>query len=171
MRHVSRQFICRCFRDSIRHVADVFLRCPERNVDDETAALSDHHLRGVSAGDISGAHASGEHRVPAPERLLPEGPRPRKLAVLDHLLVAAPDVINENVQATLLFTHSLKHRLDLSVMSMVARDWNDLRACGKSFFGDAPPRRIDDGPAFCQFKSDTFAYSASRAGHKSDLSS
>src|SRR5437868_3321996 len=130
MRHISRQFICRGFRDSIRHITDMFLRCPERNVDDETAALCDHYLRGVSAGDISGTHASRKHRVPAPERLLPEGQRPCELAVLDHLLVAAPDVINENVQTTLLFTHSLKHRLDLSVMSMVARDWNDLRACG-----------------------------------------
>src|SRR5437764_1845082 len=97
MRHVSRQFICRGFRDSIRHVTDVFLCRPKRNADDETATLSDHYLRGVSAGDISGAHPGGEHRVPAPERLLPEGQRPRKLSVLDHILVAAPDVINENV--------------------------------------------------------------------------
>src|SRR5205085_10306465 len=55
-------------------------------------------------------------------------------------------------------------------MSVVATGRNDSRACGKCFFSDAPPCRIDDGPTFRQFKSYTFAYSASSAGNKSNLS-
>jgi len=47
--------------------------------------------------NIVGTHAGMEHRIPAPDRLFPKRFAPGKHSVLQHLFVAAPDVIDENV--------------------------------------------------------------------------
>ena len=97
--HVRRHLVGRCFRHAIRDVADVLLRCPERDVDDQPAPLRDHRRRGELTGAVVRPNAGAEHRIPPPERLFPEWPGPRELAVVDHALVAAPHVVDQDVDS------------------------------------------------------------------------
>src|SRR5262249_58914021 len=72
------------------------------------------------ARDISGAHSGLKHRIPSPERLLPEGAGPGELAILHHVLIAAPDVVHEYVNAPLFLTNPAESSLNQSVVSMIA---------------------------------------------------
>ena len=73
----------------------------------------DHCSSGVSARDIVRPDARRKHRIPPPERLFPKGLHPGELAILDQVLIAAPDIVHQNVETVLFFTNLAKHCLDL----------------------------------------------------------
>src|SRR5258708_13585612 len=80
----------------------MLLRCPKGEGDHETTALLHHERSGQTTCDEMGTNPGLKHRFPAPHRLLPEGALPRPLAIFAHLLVAAPDVIHQEIQPSLL---------------------------------------------------------------------
>ena len=69
-----------------------------------------------------GAHAGAEHRVPTPERLLPEWLGPGEAAVFDHVFITTPDIIHENVDAAGLTYNRRESGIDLRVFLVVAAD-------------------------------------------------
>jgi hypothetical protein len=50
------------------------------------------------AESIATNHA--HHRLPPPQRLIPEASRPREASIFDHSLVPAPGVVHQNIQTT-----------------------------------------------------------------------
>ena len=98
-----------------------FCAAQSRDVDDQPAPPARPSPGGELARAVVRADAGAEHRVPAPERLLPERLAPGELAVLDHPLVAAPDVVHEDVDAAAFVEDVLERRVDLGVVAMVAR--------------------------------------------------
>src|SRR5262249_44064490 len=81
--------------------------------------LGDHHLCGQLTGEIMSARAGLKHGVPAPKRLLPKRARPGELAVFQHILIAAPDVVYQDVQPPLLLRDLAKGGLHLLIIAMV----------------------------------------------------
>src|SRR6266540_480001 len=66
-----------------------------------------------------------EHALPAPERLLPErGVEEGHLGLIPALLVTAPGVVDEQVQASVLAPHPLEETRDLLFAGVVAADWD-----------------------------------------------
>src|SRR3982750_1607213 len=72
------------------------------------------------------AHSSTKHCVPAPQRLFPERFGPGECAVLDHPLVAAPDVVDEDVDPAGLPNHTLERRRHLLIQPVVAPNAGNL---------------------------------------------
>src|SRR6185369_5054516 len=105
----------------------MLLRRPVRDVHDESAPPRDHRRRGQLRGAVVRAHAGVEHLVPAPERLFPEWFRPRELAILHHVVVAAPDVVDEDVDAALA-QDARERRVYLRVDAVIATDGGDSAA-------------------------------------------
>ena len=68
---------------------------------------------------IMRADAGCEHRVPAPQGLLPERLRPREIAILDHPLVAAPHIVDQDVDTLGLGKDFLERGFDLRVLTVV----------------------------------------------------
>src|SRR5207253_2032132 len=124
--------------------------------------------RGVSARDVSGANPSREHRVPAPERLLPEGARPSELAALDHILIAAPSVVDEYVQTPLLVRDTPKRRPHLFVVAVVAFDGGALARKVSHLF-DGAARDVEGRARFDEFERDSFPDPATRPRDERDL--
>ena len=86
---------------------DVALRANDvlRNrVDDQAALLRQHQRDGQTAGDDVRPRAHVDH---GPGRLLPE-----RAAELAHVLVAAPDVVDQHVEPAVLVPHAVEARLD-----------------------------------------------------------
>ena len=67
-----------------------------------------------------GAHAGTEHRVPAPESLLPERLSPCECPVFDHPFVAAPNVVDENLDLARLPSYTFERSRHLRIHSVVA---------------------------------------------------
>src|SRR5262245_1415795 len=65
------------------------------------------------------ADTSGEHCVPAPERLFPKGLAPGKDPILNHFFVAAPDIVDEDIDGTSFIHHSLECLRNLLIVPMV----------------------------------------------------
>src|SRR6476646_9773337 len=78
--------------------------------------------RRQSAGHIGRADACLEHRVPAPQRLLPEWARPCELTIFHHIFIAAPGIIHQHINAALLLADSAKRTLSLLIVAMIAYD-------------------------------------------------
>src|SRR6516164_4218661 len=68
-------------------------------------------------------HPGLEHAGPVPHRLLPEGGAKARPVLL---FVAAPDVVDEHVEAALFLFHAGKQGFDLGVRRMVAADGDPL---------------------------------------------
>src|SRR5439155_10171048 len=136
---------------------------------DETAALFDHPPRRQTTRDVMRADAGRKHGVPAPARLPPEGKRPRELAVFDHALVTAPDVVHEQIEPALFSGDTVEHGFDLTVIRMVARDSKargaEIRLLDRS--AGHIDRRFGLGERLGNALPDT----AASTGHKRDLSS
>jgi hypothetical protein len=94
-------------------------------VHDQTPALrgsSEEERRGAASSEEVGADACREHPIPAPERLFPERQVEEGHVGFAVLLVAAPDVVHEQVEMTALPLHLREKRCDLLVDGVVAAD-------------------------------------------------
>ena len=120
VRHVRGHLVGRALGDAVEDVPDEFLRGPETDIDDKTAAQGDHQPGGVSAADKRGANASVHHAGPAVERLLPEGERPGERTALDHALVAAPRRVDQEVESAARLGDSGEDRAGLLVVLVIA---------------------------------------------------
>src|SRR5207247_7732212 len=120
--HVCRQLVGRGLRGAVRHVANALLRGPERNIDDQAVMLRDHRWCDELAGVIVGANAGAEHRIPPPQGLLPERLRPGELAVLNHPLVATPDVVHKKIDVAGFGENPAERRVNFGVHAMIAAE-------------------------------------------------
>src|SRR5258708_5803076 len=104
------------------------------------------------------AHTCAEHRVPTPKRLFPERLAPGEYPVLDHPLVSAPHVVDENVDPARLLSNALEGSRHLSIHSVVAANAGDApifinecaiadRAAGDEHPRPAAPERACDAAA------------------------
>src|SRR5262249_48357741 len=107
------------FRYAIGDVANVFLSGPKRDVHDQSMPLGDHCRRGKLAGVVMRSDACGEHRVPTRDSLLPEWFWPGENATLYHVLVAAPHVIDQDIDWSRLPGNLFERRAHLCIVSMV----------------------------------------------------
>src|ERR1044071_4784888 len=94
VRHVGGQLVGCGLRDAVGRIAEVLLRCPEGDIDDEALTLGYHKRRHKLTGHIMRTHAALEHRIPPPTRLEPKGAGPSELSVLYHALIPAPDIVD-----------------------------------------------------------------------------
>src|SRR6185437_12261002 len=147
---------------SVRDITDILLRGPELNVHDESAAAGNHHRRGEATGHVMRAHAGLEHRVPTPERLLPELARPRELAVLHHVFVAAPDIVDENVEPAVLARDAVKNGTNLRIFAMVAAKRNNF-ACARFHFANGAACGVNRRAALCEHASHALSNAAACA--------
>ena len=104
----------------------MLLRRSERDIHDQPAPKRDHGSGCQLARVIVGTHTSIEHRIPAPKRLFPEWLAPREYTVFHHLLVAAPNIVDENVDGASLL-NARECSCDLFILSVVATNSCDLR--------------------------------------------
>lgn len=74
-----------------------------------------------------GAHTSVEHGIPAPKRLFPKWLAPCKHTVFHHLLIAAPYVVDENIDSPGLLSHPIECSCELIVLSVVTTNSYNLR--------------------------------------------
>lgn len=76
---------------------------------------------------------------------------PRELAVFDHVLVAAPDVVHENVHPVLFTSDAAKERFSSLIIGVVAA--NGYAAFTKLRFLDGAAGDVDRCSGFSQAKS------------------
>jgi hypothetical protein len=74
----------------------------------------------VFRADEAGSHSGGEHPVPAPERLLPEGCIEKGGGIVTALFVAAPGVVDQQIEPSLLIPHLLEQAGHVLVDGVVA---------------------------------------------------
>src|SRR4051794_36593281 len=74
------------------------------------------------------AHTRGEHLVPALDRPGPEAFLFPELAAVVEMFVAAPDVVHEHVQFSVLALDLLQHGADLLVAEVIATDGDGAAA-------------------------------------------
>jgi hypothetical protein len=138
-----------------------------RDVDNEAATASDHACRGKLAGVIVRADTGAEHRVPPPQRLLPERLHPGELAVVHHPLVAAPYVVDEDVDGVVL-CDARERGFDVAVHGVIAANADGAFADGLEIrfrtSGDEDLRALPG-----QFTGDTTADAAAPSCDESDL--
>src|SRR5262245_45375326 len=161
-RHVRGHLVRGGLRYAIGDVPEMLLCGPVREVDNQSSTTSDHARRGELARVIVRADSGGEHRIPSPERLLPERLHPRELAVVHHPLVPAPDAVDQHVDRTVL-RNARECRLDVAVYRVIAADadcvFTDCCEIGFSAPGDEHLRTLPG-----QFARDAAADTAAAAG-------
>src|SRR5215216_2704779 len=123
-----------------------------------------------------------EHALPAPERLLPErGVEEGHFGLIEALLVTAPGVVDQQVQASLLAPHRLEETLDILLAGVVAADRDpdaasllerlrrllerSLAAGGRWRIADAATSDIHGRAGFTQHERDRSPGAAARTGH------
>ncbi len=146
VRAIGCQLVRCSFGNAVNRIADISLRCPEAEIDDEPGALFDHARRGEGGSDERCAHAGIHHAVPAMQGLLPERQGPGERAVLIHPLIAAPGIIHQDIEAAGLGPDCGERCFDLSVIPVIT--------------GDAPHRlrqinRFDAAPSGKHFVTGT----------------
>ena len=108
-------------------------------------AFGHHECGRVLARDERRAHAGVDHFPPALARLIPERHGPGEAAFgIDHLLVPAPRVVDENVQTALLGRNPLEHAADRAVVGMVTGNAEHRRLEIRA--GNRAAGRVDDRP-------------------------
>src|ERR1044071_8324192 len=141
--------------------------------------LSDHQGRGKNAGHIMGSDASLKHLIPASQRNRPESFFVPELGPVVEVFITTPDIIDQDIQATLVRLDTLKQGSYFFVVHMVATDGDGFPAlCGHFFcsltyrprqldrcltFFYGPARQINGGSSFTQFQSDALSDAATRA--------
>src|SRR5262249_33968997 len=131
--------------------------------------LGDHHLCGQLTGEIMSARPGLKHGIPAPKRLPPKRARPGEFAIFQHILIAAPDVVYQDVQPPLLIRDSTKCRLDLLIIAVIA--FNGAPFTGEVLHVfDRAARDINRCARLNEFQGNTFPDSATGPGDKSNFS-
>jgi hypothetical protein len=130
--------------------------------------LLDHPSGGELAGAVVRADPGREHRVPAPQRLEPERPRPRELTLLDHLLVATPHRVDEDVDRRDVLEDLREDGVDLLIASMVTPEPRD-RALAPTLGWHRATGDKDRGATSSQFVGDAATDATCRTGDHGDL--
>lgn len=147
----------------------MFLGRPEGDIDDQATPAAHHLLRRQTTRDEIRADACREHRVPTRDRLPPERPRPREFPVLEHLFIAAPDAVGEDIKSTLLRKNSGERRFDLCVVCVVARNRDafsgelGLRHCSSGY--------VDSGSRIRECLRNPLTHASAAARHQRDSAS
>jgi len=126
-----------------------------------------------------GPQSGDEHFFPQFQRGLPEISRGQAA------FVAAPGVVDEDVEPTLLFFHALEQGFDLFVLSVVAAHGDAAAAAGRDFISrvvnrarppaerwptaHTAPGDVDSGTALAEYPRDAAPHSAARPGDDSNL--
>src|ERR1700730_6459915 len=129
---------------TLSDIANVLLCRPKRDVHDESPPLRNHPRRGKLTRVVVRTSARAAHRVPTPEWLFPEWLGPCEIAILDHALIATPDVIHQDVDPMPLSHDAVNHCLNLIIIGVIALN----RDAAKSKLGtrDSTPRDIYSCP-------------------------
>src|SRR5687767_15911689 len=109
------------------------------------------------------ANTGCEHRVPAPERLFPERLGPGELAVFDHVLVATPDAVDQNVDMAGFAQHRIECGLHLHIISMVAAD-RGSQVVRTSPFGSRAASNVHARARVSELTCDPAAYAFRTSG-------
>jgi len=184
--HAARHVVAGGLRGAVRHALVVALRGPVGDVDDQAGALGDHHRRREDAGNVVRSAAGIEHLIPAGERGVPEPLLVPELRAVVEVLVAAPDVVDQDVESALLPLDSLEDGLHLRIVAVVAADRDALPAeighllrrlvdrAGQRNGGVPllyrPARDVDRGACFAQTQRDALAHPATRPRNQRHLS-
>lgn len=129
--------------------------------------LGNHHLRCDLTRLVVRANPGREHRIPAPEWLVPERRRPREDPVLDHVVVAAPHAIDEHIDGLDARADVLESRSHRSVVAMVATKRRHV-AVGGHEFGRGSACHKHGSASGRQFMGDAAADAVCPAGHHGD---
>src|SRR6267154_1131900 len=110
------------------------------------------------------ANPGQKHQIPAPRRLLPERQSHGEDSVFNHVLVTAPDIVNQYIQPTLVIRDAIEYRLNLIVVAMITNDSSafaiDIFHVFRCATGD-----VNGGSGICQFLSDAFPNTAAGSGY------
>jgi hypothetical protein len=141
---------------------------PQADVDDQPALIRHHQARGVDRRDVRAAHASVHHRVPEVIGLFPEGEEPGEAAArVDHALVAAPRVVDEQIQFAAGVRNLTESANDLFVFGVIAGNADHrLRQIG---VGDAAAGAEDTKASGGERDRHAAAHSATGAGDECGL--
>jgi hypothetical protein len=137
------------------------------------------------AGEEVRSDTGCEHRLPTPERLLPEGRvEERHLSLPGALLVAAPGVVDEQIEPALLAANACEERLDLVCDRVVASNGHRRPAtlfnCGRRLLerplpagrrgcpAHAPAGEVDSRARLAEHEADRPASAAARSGYDRD---
>ena len=139
----------------------------------------DHHRRGEVRGERGRAQAAGEHQVPVAPLHLPE-----RGLVVERELVAAPRVVDEQVEPAVVSLDPLEEPLYLSVLRVVASDRDPGAAAlrhlvggvvdgagpveGRRLAADAPPSDVDGGALLAKHERDPLPATAASPGDERD---
>src|SRR5262245_60837671 len=78
-----------------------------------------HRGRGELACAVMRPHAGAEHRIPPPQGLFPERLGPGECPILNHMLVAAPDVVDKDIDSGRLTADALERPRHLCIQPVV----------------------------------------------------
>src|SRR4029453_18253260 len=147
------------------------------DVHDQPAARLDHQRGGQHRGEGRGTEASLEHQVPMSPLHLPE----RRL-IVERELVAAPGVVDEQIETALLGADPPEQRLDLGVVRMVTANGDAGTAAGGELLGRVVDRAgtvergrltanaaagdVDGRALLPEDERDPLAAAATRTGHE-----
>src|SRR5262245_46101735 len=109
----------------------MLLRGPERHIHDQSSPARDHHRCRKLTCTVMRTHTGAEHRIPTPDKLIPEWLRPGENAILDHILVATPHIIHKYIDGPGFAVDLLKSGFHLCVEAMVAADACDPVSNGR----------------------------------------
>jgi hypothetical protein len=153
-------------------------------VHDQPAAALDQERRRERRRDVLRAHASGEHVVPDRERPRPERRAEELVLAAVEIFVAAPRVVDEDVEPPTLGTDPFDDTARLVVVTMVAANRDRLAPESLRVFGRGlerpgqrnrgrvsargPPREVDRRSGLRQPENDALPDAASGAGHEGD---
>ncbi len=112
------------------------------------------------------AYSNINHRFPSPEGLLPERCGPCELAVLDHLVIASPCTVDQNIEPAPLGADTFKGSGYGPVVGRITLDWYDtgteIARIGRTSSGVYREPRIGER------QRHTFSDTSCRARHQRD---
>ena len=128
---------------------------------DEPLACRHHQTSRMLARDERAAYAHGDHRLPSPQRLLPEWNRPGEPAIFDHPFVTAPRAVHEHVESTTFRFDALEHSSESPIVGGIAGHWHD--ATTEIGVSRRSPGRVHGEPRSRKTKGHAFPDASARA--------
>jgi hypothetical protein len=94
------------------HTLVISLRREERDIDNQAGMLGNHDRRSENTGNVVGTDSSLEHRIPTRNRNSPEPRFLPDLCPVAKVFIAAPNVIDQDIQTVLLSVDTSKYRFN-----------------------------------------------------------
>jgi len=126
VRHTRGHAIVGGLGHPIDYAAVVFLRREEGDIHDQAGSFLYHQRCCQGAAEIVRPHSRLEHGLPARERHCPEALLRPECRAVPEVLVAAPYVVDKDVEASVVGGDSREQGAHLSIVAVIAADGNAM---------------------------------------------